>query len=521
MKLLIVTETASIHAARWVNQLKDTGWEVHVFQALAAGSAVSEEFRFGKLHVPRFANMTGNAHCFPTFPPEKYYWLLELEKKHPGLMQYLHEQYLVKLLNEWQPDIIHSLGLNICWNNLCLPVLRVLSNNKLQNRPRWLYSTWGTDLDFFAKMSKENCADVERVLRNVDYLVTECERDFRLSREMGFQGKFLGYFTGFGGVSTELMGRFNETPKASTRKTILLKGRCVEDGDPVGRAMTAIKAFQLCEDLLKDYRIVIGSASLNMNNAVEVLKATTDLKIQILSYLPYDMLMDIYASARVYISLTVNDGIPSSILEAMSAGAFPIHSDLDPIREIINSGESGLLVDPEDAMAVAGALRVALENHQLVDHAETLNKQLIQEKFSEGVVKDRVVKMYENAVLEDKFDHHSATNHIDSSATVLLFEIVDQAMIINNENIFSLVTRAMAINNESVYRIVLCAMAINNWMVSHAIEINSPRIYGLVSRTMKIINYSLFSVVLFAVKCRRANPFRSLYLLFKRPNKFM
>lgn len=481
MKLLIVTETASMHAARWVNQLKDTGWDVHVFQALANGSAVSEECVFGSLHVPLTAKVNGNAKCFTTLPPEKYDWLAEHEKKYPGLIQYLHEKQLLKLLNDWQPDIIHSLGLNINWSNICLPVLRVLNDNNLKKRPRWLYSTWGTDLDFFTKMSKENYEDVVNVLKNVDYLVTECERDFRLSKEMGFKGEFLGYFTGFGGVKSELLDRFNETPKASTRKTILLKGRSVEDGDPVGRAMTAIKAFKLCEDLLADYRIVIGAASfaIKMHNEVELLRATTDLKIQILSYLPYDMLMDIYASARVYISLTVNDGIPSSILEAMSAGAFPIHSDLEPIREIITHRESGLLVEPEDVMAVADALRISLTDDHLVDQAESINKKLISEKFDQNVVKHKVVKMYESAIIEDRLGQYPFRDNISSVNNIrpdsLLFEVINKALDVHNERVYEIVSNALMINNARVYGIVLRVMDINN-----------DGLYGVVLFAMKI-----------------------------------
>ena len=497
MKLLIVTETASIHAARWVNQLKDTGWDVHVFQALATGGAVSEEFRFGNLHVPMIAKVTGNAKCFTTLLPEKYYWLVEHEKSYPGLIQYLHEKYLLKLLNEWQPDIIHSLGLNINWNNICLPVLRVLNNNELKKRPRWLYSTWGTDLAFFAKTSKENYADVEDVLKNVDYLVTECERDFRLSKEMGFQGKFLGYFTGFGGINTELLDKFDKAPKASTRKTILLKGRSIEDGDPVGRAMTAIKAFKLCEDLLKDYRIVIAFAtsSINMNNEVQLLRATTDLKIQILSYLPYDMLMDIYASARLYISLTVNDGIPSSILEAMSAGAFPIHSDLEPIREIITDGKSGLLVDPEDVMAVADALRIALTNDHLVDNAESINKKMIQDKFSESVLKCRVIKMYESVIMEDKLEQYSAVDNITSMKNIHcnmpLFEAMNKAVAINNERVYGINSSAMGINNEKLYDAISSALDINNKklydLVSYVMKINSAKLFWLLRLLFKVL----------------------------------
>ena len=52
MKILFITEVGSIHAARWVNQLKDTEWDVRVFQALPAMFTFRYEFQTGHFYLP-------------------------------------------------------------------------------------------------------------------------------------------------------------------------------------------------------------------------------------------------------------------------------------------------------------------------------------------------------------------------------------------------------------------------------------------------------------------------------------
>src|SRR5271157_3746236 len=127
VKLLIVTETASIHAARWVNQLKHTGWEVHVFQAMASHSLINPEFCFGVLHVPLQCPVPKGVDARFTLGLGSGVdtWMERIEKKQPGALQAVHEEYLTKLIEQLKPDVIHSLGLNINWTNICLPVLRV------------------------------------------------------------------------------------------------------------------------------------------------------------------------------------------------------------------------------------------------------------------------------------------------------------------------------------------------------------------------------------------------------------
>ncbi len=53
---------------------------------------------------------------------------------------------------------------------------------------------------------------------------------------------------------------------------------------------------------------------------------------------------------------SLREGFPMAVLEAMSAGKPVIASDIDGVKESVSGGESGLLVPPGDARALAGAM---------------------------------------------------------------------------------------------------------------------------------------------------------------------
>jgi glycosyltransferase involved in cell wall biosynthesis len=128
---------------------------------------------------------------------------------------------------------------------------------------------------------------------------------------------------------------------------------------------------------------------------IPVLSATTGLDIRAMPRMEYGDLMRLIGSARAMVSLTVNDGLPSILVEAMALGALPLHSDLDPVREWVRDGENGLLLPPEDADTVARALVRAVEDDALVDRAAQENERLVRQRLDYADVRRRAIEMYE------------------------------------------------------------------------------------------------------------------------------
>jgi len=400
MRILFVTEVTCIHAARWVNQFKDAGWDLHVFQGLARRLGVNGELDVGTVYVPSTEdlevspNVTLKSTLAPhSLPPTRSVSLLPRE----GL-QRVHVLYLARLIKELQPDIIHSLGLNIMWTNVCTPVLHARQLLGEAFRSPWLYSSWGADLMHYPNGSLGRRQGVQDVLSAVDYYISECERDLRLARTLGFQGECLGYLPAFGGVDLDAFGEFRQPGPASARRTLVLKGRDEADGDPQGRAAIALSAIERCSDLLREYEIVVVQAGPTVRRRALELQAAHGLKIVFPPYLGYAEWLRVAGRSRIVMAVTVTDGLPGTLVEALALGAFPVQSRLESICEWIRHAENGLLVSPEDPENIAEALRKALTDDELVNRAAERNERIVRERLAYDVIRRKAIETYQRIV---------------------------------------------------------------------------------------------------------------------------
>lgn len=436
MKILFIGDVGSIHVARWVNQLHGTGWDFRVFQPVPSSFGVRGEFLSGRIYLPYDVHKPDSIRVEYTLTPKPPGLVIRAFRKglrilkitsfderplslasrviQKGLRMFKttpleetplspenqHAVFLAGLIRKWQPDVIHSLSMFSFWRDNGIVLLRAREILGGRLPCPWIVSSWGADLDLYPYLGKKEQAEAEAILTTCDGLIVEGERDLALAQKLGFHGKVLAKFTGYGGITWKPQD-YCPPGLSSSRRVIFLKGRDNTDhvlagGDPQGRAMTAIKAFKMCRDLLKPYSIVIIQATPAVEAEAKALAATgMDITIYPNSIsLSHEQVLSLLGSARIMMAVTVSDGLPSTLIEAMSLGAFPIHSGLETVREWISDGENGLLVAPEDVQAVAEALHTALENDALVDKAAEHNLEIIAKNFSDSVVRPQVIDMY-------------------------------------------------------------------------------------------------------------------------------
>ena len=83
--------------------------------------------------------------------------------------------------------------------------------------------------------------------------------------------------------------------------------------------------------------------------------------------LPDDEIAEAYATATIYVGLsrqqgTTVEGFGISFSEAASSGLVSIGGDSGGVRSAVRDGETGIIVPPEDAAAVASAIASLLDN---------------------------------------------------------------------------------------------------------------------------------------------------------------
>jgi glycosyltransferase involved in cell wall biosynthesis len=226
-----------------------------------------------------------------------------------------------------------------------------------------------------------------------DYYHTECHRDVELAKEFGFKGEDFSILPLAGGVDLTQAHRLRQPGPTSARRLIALKGY----QGWVYRALVGLRAIELCADMLKEkgYRIAIYLASPETEIAAELLAKSSGLPIDIIPPSPHEEILRLHGQARVSIGLSISDALSTSALEAMVMGSFPIQSNTSCLGELLQDGESGILVHPEDPEAIAAALRRAVTDEDLVDRAAKINSRIAAERLDRSVIRPQVVQMYE------------------------------------------------------------------------------------------------------------------------------
>ena len=376
MRILFIAEPGSVHAVRWIKQFQDQGWDIHIFSASKSCGTPTPDLNFGTLYA-----------CGDVVVPAG----MQFVRLPPASTREELATLTAAILDSVKPDIVHSLGLCVNWENRALPI--ALAKQILGARVSipWIYSSWGADLDFYGQ-DPLHAPEVSAVLSQVDFHISECARDELLARRFGFQGTTLERLPAFGGVTWP--GE-NDVSMPSQRRMLLLKGRDISDGDPVGRALHIIYALLGCADILKGYRIRALQVGPELEAWLHRLRDLTGLDIESVPRLPqHSQILDLVRQSRAFIAMTVNDGLPGSLVEAMSLGALPIHSRLEPIAEWISNGSNGFLLDVDDIAGLSRAIRQAVVDDDLVDRAATANAQIVLSRLSDQAVRPRAISIY-------------------------------------------------------------------------------------------------------------------------------
>ena len=389
LRILFVAQAVSIHTARWISQLREQAWDLHVFDMLgglphAELGGVTEYSLLLPRRIPLAASEPSYGHP---------YFLARGWDPFPlSLLGFIarrlfrqRRRLLAARIRALRPDIIHSFELQT--ESYHVPPVADMLGGSL-GAP-WIVTTWGSDIFHFQKFP-EHLGAIKQLLARCDYLIPDCRRDEILAREYGFRGQVPLILPGSGGYPVQAMRRQMTPGPIANRRLIMLKGY---EGW-AGRASNALAALEMCRDLLPGYEIIVYAASPGIATHVDQIRSQHGLDIRVLPRRPHREMLQFFGGARLAIGVNATDGVPNAMLEAMTMGAFPIQSDTESTAEWIIHGENGLLVEPGKPGQIAEAIRRGLLDDSLVDTAAERNVQLVTERLDASVIQPQVVEMY-------------------------------------------------------------------------------------------------------------------------------
>lgn len=365
----------SLHFFRWTDQLKNAGHEVYWFDIVDGGQKVE---RINWVHQivgwKLRWNFSGRSYLKANLP-KVYKFIQKINDRKTDLI-------FEKVLNEVKPDVVHSFALYVA----CTPIIKVME--KYQHL-QWIYSSWGSDL-FYFQNTPIYLKDIKWVLPRINFLFTDCKRDYEIAKTYGFTGEFLGVFPGGGGFPLFEMQAYSLP--LEQRKTILIKGFQGRSG----RAITVLKAVQKLKEQLQDYKIVVFGAD------EEVFEYTAKSKLAgwsnffIQGKISQKEVWKLMGESLIYIGNSNSDGVPNTLLEAISMDVFPIQSNPGGVtEEVIEHGVNGLFIgNCEDVNEIENNISHAINSPLLLQKALLINKQF-KENLSDQKIQNEVIKCYE------------------------------------------------------------------------------------------------------------------------------
>lgn len=382
----------SIHTVRWIEQISDQGWDIHLFPCDDLGD-VHPQLRNVTVHHSVFAHKphkSRNIKSHGIYFPFQAKGLnvpsalrVVLKKAAPSY----RVRQLDRLINGLKPDVIHSLEFQHA-GYMTMQIKR--SFNGIF--PKWVATNWGSDIYLFGRLS-EHRPKIQEVLANCDYYSCECDRDVELAKAFGFKGDILPVLPNTGGFDLEKVSGLRQA-KPSERRLVMLKGY----QHWAGRALVGLRALERCADILKDYTIVVYNVfGEDVKIASELLSASTGIDVRIIPAFgaSHGDILQLHGQARTSIGVSISDGISTSFLEALVMGSLPIQSCTACATEWIEDGKTGIIVPTDDPDVIEQAIRRALTDDNLVDRAAEENWKTAVERLDHRTLKENTIGLYE------------------------------------------------------------------------------------------------------------------------------
>ena len=354
-RILVICMFDSIHSARWLSQFQDQDIEFLLFP--------SSPHR--RIHKNLKSLVAGNsAATYKLFPLSRFFgiplWIAD-----KFVDNWFRSSLVKRAIKTFKPDFVHAMELQNA-GYIAANAMTSKSDSKL------IATNWGSDIFWFQQFPKHR-QKLAQLLKTADYYSCECNRDVALAHSLGFQGQVMPVIPNAGGFSKEVLDQ--KVPLLQDRKVIAIKGY----HGWVGRAKVALEAVEAIAGDLKAYRLVVYSANRGTIKLANQIARRTGLDITVFGKgkLSHNQVLELFATAKIYVGLSLSDGISTSLLESMAMGAIPVQTATACCDEWFT--DSGVKVTeisvPKVQEAILAGLKLA-ENQSLSNK----NREIIHTK---------------------------------------------------------------------------------------------------------------------------------------------
>lgn len=262
----------------------------------------------------------------------------------------------------------------------------LLRNVEIPTASRLAYSNYGSDIYWFYKFPN-HARKIRALLSSTDLVFYECSRDLpTLSYNIKSSARLIKTINS-GGLA----------PKKSlvdqTKNAILVKGY----SNRWGQSIWAIRTILQLSPLIRDrFRVIMYSCDYHVPSIARLFSMLHGIKLEthLKGSLSHKETLSLFEQAMTHVAISKSDGVPSSTLEAMQAGAVPIQSKSACMEDWITDGVNGFLID-KDRSQLQRSLQKVLTDDQFRTRASRFNSEKLNKSHSVEKVSSAMLEGYE------------------------------------------------------------------------------------------------------------------------------
>ncbi len=144
-----------------------------------------------------------------------------------------------------------------------------------------------------------------------------------------------------------------------------------------------------------DKKLLIAGAASDTNDFVRKVKKTArgDDRVVFLGFVDGKLLETLYSNAYVYVLPSTLEGMPLSLLEAMSYGNCCLVSDIDECTEVVE--DRALTFQKRNTTDLREKLQYLCDNKDVVDSYKTMSSDFILNKYKWDDIVDKTLELYQ------------------------------------------------------------------------------------------------------------------------------
>jgi len=266
----------------------------------------------------------------------------------------------------------HTAGLQIMFSAYLMSVLGKIP---------FLITAHGSDVRIFKKVRIVKLLQ-SFLLKKASY-VTCVSKEMKqiLTGEYGLEDDKISIVPN--GYDNNLVFKRKERRFQGRENKIVFVGRLDSAKDP----STLIQAFKRISTRHADVKLlIIGDGPLR--KGLETLSKELDIanRVFFCGQVSHENAMAIMAECDIYVLTSIDEGLPTSLIEAMALGKPIIATNVGGVPEIVKDGINGLLVPPKSPERVAQAVERLLNEPRLAKRLATSAVESIQDHSWRSIV---------------------------------------------------------------------------------------------------------------------------------------